>query len=374
MIKTKITELDYLRGLAIIAIVMQHLMGYINYPNAVLGDIIVLSVTWHFINFGLAAFVFISGAACFYNYGCLEDFKYTNYIKKRARQVLIPYLLWSLFYYYYHNQQLGLTFRQLMADFGYNLITGQTSYHLWYIVLIFQFYLLFPVLLKTVDRVRMRVKTEKGFFQIVTGFFLICMLLNWFLLTLLPAIEKQSGSLGLFHGFNEISSHLFVAWIFYFILGGLVGLYPAGFKQWVGKAAPYNMLVWLGLFFYLLYNYSNAIIRQQTGFAVLLNTYPLHRPLIVLFTLSTIINLYRMCIWLSFKNKGVISKALLQINKYSFSIYLAHPFVLDLISKYLYDETCFNPAQKFFLSVFLTMLIIIPVASVIKRVSAVVNR
>ena len=367
MTKTKITELDYLRGLAIIAIVMQHLMGYINHPYAALGDIVVLSVVWHFIIFGLAGFVFISGAACFYNYGSLEDFKYTNYIIKRAKQVLIPYLFWSLFYYYYHDQQLGLTFWQQVTDISCNLITGRASYHLWYIVMIFQFFLLYPIFLKAVEKVRMRVKTEKSFFLAVTGFFFICMLINWFLLTLLPAIEKQSGALGLFHDFNQTSSHLFVAWLFFFVFGGLIGLYPASFKQWVVKATPYNIPVWLGMFFYLLYNYGNAIIRQQNGFMVLLNNYPLHRPLIVLFVLSTIINIYRICIWLSTKNKRVISKALLQISTYSFSIYLAHPFVLDLISKYLYNETCFNPSQKFFLSVFLTMLIIIPATSALKR-------
>jgi len=165
MTKTKIAELDYLRGLAIIAIVMQHTMGYVNHPQAVLGDVIVLSVIWQLLLFGVPAFILLTGATLFYTNSSFESFTYAKYLPKRVSQILIPYLLWTIFYYYFNGLQTSVNLWQQVTAIFYYVLTGRASYHLWFIVMIFQYYLLYPIFLKALIGIKTRVKNEKGFFN-----------------------------------------------------------------------------------------------------------------------------------------------------------------------------------------------------------------
>lgn len=366
MVKTKIEELDYLRGFAIIAIVMQHLMGYINYPHAGLGDVVVLSVTWHLISYGLPAFILISGAALFNSYNDATDFKYSKYLKKRVIKILIPYLLWTVFYFYYFNNQTDINIGQQLTGIFYDIMTGRASYHLWYIVMIFQFYLLFPVFRKALMGIKRRVMTERGFFLLLAAFLILHMALMWFYKYVLPQIAGE-GISKVYYFFYQYSYLFFGLWIFYFILGGISGIYPGRCREWVSKIAPYNFVISLCLFFYLLYSYSSLIVQLPTGFSANARAFPLYRPVVVIFVLSMIINFYRVCSWLRSNPSYIFAKLLKIVGKYSFSIYLAHPLVLHLLIGNLYGVSFLNPAQKFFLSAFITIIVIIVGTFVLKK-------
>lgn len=358
MVKTKIEELDYLRGLAMIAIVMQHVMGYVNHPWAGWGDKVALSVIWQLINFGVPAFVFISGASLFYSYGSVEDFRYTPYLLKRIKLILLPYLLWTIIYYYSSKIQISVNIWQQASDLFYYFITGRVSYHLWFVVMIFQFYLLYPLFLKAILAIKNTVATEKGILLIIMVFFLIYMVITWAYVDIVPGIGEKTDTSRIYLIIDKYSYLLFIWWIFYFVWGGIGGLSPDRFREWIRRLIPYNIFIWCGLFFYQLYTYS---------------AFSLYRPSVVLFVTSTIINIYQICVWLSRKENNIISQLLSQVSKYSFSIYLAHPLVLDLIATKLYSVPYFNPTQKFLLSVLLTFLIIIPGTFFIKLALAYIK-
>lgn len=367
----RIDELDYLRGLAIIAIVMQHLMGYINHPQAVLGDIAVLSVTWHLINYGLPAFVVISGAANYFSCDPEREFNYKTYLWKRTKQTLGPYVLWTIFYYYINGHQVGQVIWEQIKELSFYIATGRVSYHLWYIVMIFQFYLLFPLFRKAFRYFKHKFKTERMFFIGMITLFLLQILGNWFYKFVLPHMGQPPEILRPFFQYIYPFSYLTVLlWVFYLILGGVLGLYPMRFKEWVRKAVPYIIPVWFCLFIYLLSAYNNLIIPLSQGYSAQVRSLSVYHPVVAVYVVLTILLVYRICMVLSAHPSHRIARALKTIGKYSFGIYLAHPFVLQQLAKVFYGLTFLAPYQKFYMTAALTVLIIVLVMIVYKRVLA----
>lgn len=362
--KSRIGELDYFRGLAIIAIVMQHLMGYIDHPQATPGDLAILSVIWHLINYGVPAFVLISGTALFYNYREGENLQYGKFITKRAKQILFPYLLWTIFYFFYDG--LAANSSQLGLDILYYLFTGRAYYHLWFIVMIFQFYLLLPVFRKVFSILQEKVKTRLFFYILMLFIFSVQIVINWFYRYTLSSISMNMEIDGIFHNIYNYAYLLFILWTFYFILGGVIGLKYEASKECIRKVVPYNVLIWFCLFAYLLFDYSNAISLQSSGLNR--DTLSLYHPYVAIFVASTIINVYQICTWLDSNQFKVISMLFRSIGKYSFSIYLAHPLIIDILNHQIYSISYLSPSFKFFLTAILTILIIIPGTVMVQRV------
>jgi len=361
--KARLVELDYFRGIALLAIVAQHLMGYISHPDAVRGDIAVLSVVWHFINFGVPAFVLISGTALFYNYGNREDFNYKKYLGKRARQILIPYFLWTVFYYYFSGKSLGLNLGQQGLQLLYYFFTGRANYHLWFIVMIFQLYLLYPLFSKLFKLVQEKIHNEKSIQGLIILAFICQLIVNYAYLTVWPQITSFLGNSIIYSIFNEHSYLFCLFWVIYFVFGGIIGLNPFRIREWAKKVLPYNAVLWLVLFFYLLYNYANSLTLTQ-----------LYHPCVAVFAVSTMILVYNFCLMLASREQNMVSLIIKTVGKYSFGIYLAHPLILHFITRYLYSVEYLTPTLKFFITFVLTILIITPILAAFKKVRDYVGK
>lgn len=94
-------------------------------------------------------FVFITGLVLFYNYD--GDVHYGVFVRKRFKDIVLPYLPWAVWYAIVF-QHLNLTNAGSLSKLALMLVTGKASYHLWYIVMIVQFYLLFPLLQRIVRK------------------------------------------------------------------------------------------------------------------------------------------------------------------------------------------------------------------------------
>lgn len=153
--KRKITEIDILRAVAIIAVVLIH--G----TSGGVGGLQANSISWSLYfavnklsNFSVPVFVFISGFVLFYSYkDRWHKGQALSFYTKRFRQVLVPYLIASVFYYIYPQLYVTPnTFTVNIPDLLGKLKWGDASYHLYFLVFIMQFYLLFPVMMSLVKR------------------------------------------------------------------------------------------------------------------------------------------------------------------------------------------------------------------------------
>lgn len=90
-------------------------------------------------------------------YGSAEEinggrgkFRYAEFLRRRAVKILVPYVIWCAVYYawfiYFGIYEFDILF------FAENLISGKMMYHLYFVVAIVQYYLLFGVLRSLTER------------------------------------------------------------------------------------------------------------------------------------------------------------------------------------------------------------------------------
>lgn len=148
--KPKLLELDLVRAVAILAVVAIHATSEatVELPFGSRAQLIYLAIN-KLCNFAVPVFILVSGLVLFYRYDNDWGGKQAlQFYMRRVKQVLFPYLLWSFFYYLYNQWVFDRANLHLdWAEFGALLPWADASYHLYFMVIIVQFYLLFPLLM-----------------------------------------------------------------------------------------------------------------------------------------------------------------------------------------------------------------------------------
>jgi len=146
MSRERINEWALLRGFAFLAVVMQHSIGeYIYRSGSIQADSIMLGMLYHFTRFGTLTFVFLAGAILFYQYG--DGRKYRSVIFRRIGDIYVPFVVWTIIYWMVMQWIFNapLLRADSLQDIVQQLFAPTNGYHLWFVIMIFQFYLLFPL-------------------------------------------------------------------------------------------------------------------------------------------------------------------------------------------------------------------------------------
>jgi peptidoglycan/LPS O-acetylase OafA/YrhL len=302
--KTKLLELDIVRAIAILAVLTIHgtSEATVDLQSGSLAQSLYLAVN-KLSNFAVPVFIFLSGVVLFYRYsGDWSARQALVFYRKRIQQIVIPYLIWSLFYYLY-NQWL---YDRANLHFHWNefldlLPWADASYHLYFIIIIVQFYLLFPLL--------MSLCASFGWFR------------RWFWLL---GILVQAVFVAIHHWGSPIEhfSSLCVDYFSLFTLGGFIGLYYEDFIAWINRRYFFVLpaAVLCGVIFMMCFQLEERELLH-------VSTLWYH----LLFTLYAM--LAGMCfIWIGrwlLRHAPKVSKAFLALGAASFGIYLVHPAVLS---------------------------------------------
>ena len=91
------------------------------------------------------AFLFVSACMLTYGYRAFEKLDLRSYFGRRFSAVGVPYLAWTLIYFCFLLPTTTLSLSGTLGHLGYLVATGY--YQLYYLVVIAQFYALFPLLL-----------------------------------------------------------------------------------------------------------------------------------------------------------------------------------------------------------------------------------
>jgi surface polysaccharide O-acyltransferase-like enzyme len=138
--RDRIRAIDALRTISILAVLLIHTTTKV--LEATHYNLVSYSFTL-FLNqlarFAVPLFILISGFVLELNYDHYTS--YWVYLKKRAGRIFIPYIFWSLIYYYFVYTTNHSNLIQV-------LLTGNASYQLYFIPTLCIFYLLFPLLHK----------------------------------------------------------------------------------------------------------------------------------------------------------------------------------------------------------------------------------
>ncbi|WNR43250.1 acyltransferase [Paenibacillus roseipurpureus] len=314
--KPKLTEIDIVRAIAIIAVVLIHGTSDATLLAVGTGSQALFFILNKASLFTVPLFIWISGLVLFYSYYDRWEPGMTRvFWAKRLQKIVIPYVLWSIFYYVYNQWMFHGT---VHVDAWYLfklLLSGNASYHLYYMIIIVQFYVLFPLVMTAVTKFKR--------------------LSKW----LIPlGIGIQAASYTFHHWVAPLPEYasLCLSYTAMFSFGAYMGIYykqmlawALRFKRWLIPLALLSGAAFVGMLYLQLEiaSFDNTLIELT------LLVYCLAIPLpCVLWARSQVARASRHHANTSRKNAKAsrLATSLNAVGAASFGIYLAHPAILTL--------------------------------------------
>jgi surface polysaccharide O-acyltransferase-like enzyme len=300
--RERLTEFDLLRILAALCVIAIHVTARYDLQQSELAYVL-NQATRNAVPF----FVIMSGFLLYY----LDRQRWLGsgaFFRKRFGRVLWPYLLWTLIYYLLSNHYLGVAWsgwQNWLLQLGQHLLHGTGFFHLYFLVIIFQLYLLYPLL-------RIWVKKQAAFALVIS------LLLSLAGQTAVYLQEMQLITLPPLNGFLYCT--LFPLWLFYFVLGMYLAEKRAGFEAWLQKKAVLLGLLTLAALVLLLLESRYTQTWELTI-----------KPSILLYTLSSYCFFYALALRLREHIPVSRAQRLEWLSGQSFLIFLLHPLILSIL-------------------------------------------
>lgn len=272
---------------------------------------------------GVPVFFCLSGLVLFYAYFKREFTRelVIDFYKKRLKYIVIPYIVISSIYVTYYNflYYSYPSAGEMLKSYYTFIIHGNASYHTYFLYVLIQFYLLFPMMLWLVKKITF----------IKPWIFIIGLV-----------IQLGFWKLNIQYGWATNTAILFVSYISFFLLGGQLGIYYLQIREWMinkkglllsvfglGYLVVISMLAIMD--YHLFSNTFSELVQKVSFFSVsgvqtmLWMTQGILAS-IVLILIGLFINEYKI---------EKVKSFLLEIAACSFGIYLFHPLVLAYIGK-----------------------------------------
>jgi peptidoglycan/LPS O-acetylase OafA/YrhL len=156
--RRRLDHIDAMRPVKQAAVISTHTLVFFA-PLATSSTVVGLIMLTRF---SRDAFLFVSACMLAYSYRDTATIKLSTYFKRRFVSVGVPYLVWTVIYYFYTSLHTvssapyyaftgtGVFSIVGLHHFIHLLLTGY--YHLYFLILIMEFYVVFPVLLIFVRR------------------------------------------------------------------------------------------------------------------------------------------------------------------------------------------------------------------------------
>ncbi|WP_046214435.1 acyltransferase [Paenibacillus wulumuqiensis] len=325
--KQRLGEIEILRGMAFAAVVLQHSIAHYSVvPEVTAGDGVRLTLMLLAAKFAVPAFIFITGLVLFYNYDGVIS--YSSFIRKRFKDIIVPYLLWSLLYAGL-NGTYARPVIEWLPDVTRYWYTGKSSYHLWYIVMIIPMYLLFPFL-RTIVRKAVQWTSDRRYGILIlpgvlfAGYELILLLRPW-----LSELAQAWQIPVLMPYFTTYADRNIVYYLYYFLLGALAGLHINTFLDTL-RRVKFPVVLLCGLF--VVY-YTGLVMggypldatygRRFIGLTLL-------QPLMAVFLTASVLLVYQLALSITKSGGDRHRQFWITISRYSYGGYLAHALMLRI--------------------------------------------
>ena len=146
----RIPAIEYIRGVSMLGVVGIHVGSqYLANPSPNLALVALFEIATRF---AVPIFFFISAFGLFYHLDVKAPFDYGKFLLRRARTVLIPYIVWSIFYMLHYTVLFRDTMLLHLNVLVKYLFYGFGSYQLYFMVILLWFYLLMPLWIWLVRR------------------------------------------------------------------------------------------------------------------------------------------------------------------------------------------------------------------------------
>jgi peptidoglycan/LPS O-acetylase OafA/YrhL len=312
-----LVQIDALRVLSCFSVVAVHTFAA-PYPPESVGQ---GSVTF-LLHYSREIFLFVSALVLVRTYyprmgenGRLAD--ESGFRLRRLRMIGVPYLWWTTIYYaisVFHDRAttpVGAAAGDMPLHWVYLVVTGNGSYHMYFMLVTLQYAVAFPLVLRLL-------RATRGYH-------------GW---VLLASLVAQAAVLYCYQwvflppeGWRAlIGDASLPAYQFWLVAGAVVGLHLRRCHQWVMRYRWWLVAVVPAAAAVLLWTY----FVELPGRGALGASSPL-QPVMIMWSLVVLAVLYLVSVWLMSRGPAGVRGSFSYLAQLSFGVYLAHPMVLDLV-------------------------------------------
>ncbi len=340
-------ELDPLRAITAFCVVAVHVVALTIFLNHTTMGVEIQNALVVALHFTREEFIFVTAFALIYVYYG-KPFELKKFWVKRSIGVLLPYSIWSAIYVAVNVPgQAPLAYIQTTLI---DIVSGNASFQLYYILLTLQFYIIFPLFLLFMKRV-----ARHPWKVLIVSFVLEVLLLyadyRW-------VQQGTLASTGFWQFFAEYQNRFILIYQFYFVLGGFAALY---FQQVRSFVLRYGWLIAYGFLaatatLWLHFVLQLRVYQESMGYAT-----SVLQPIMAFYSLAVILfSFWLVCRWASHKQQDkhprgyhiwqVLADA-------SFGVYLIHVLFLMAILKWVLPamSAAWPIAVRVFLTWFMTV-------------------
>ena len=269
--------------------------------------------------FSVPIFLFLSG------YGLAKNFKKNklttrDFYLKRGTRVLLTYIFITIIFTIFinHKIHLGLffnsnTFLSQLKKLGFIFLTGRADYHTYFLSIIIQLYILFPILYK---------------FRMPVIWFLF-LVLN--ILYTYPVYDLVKDNLFFY---PYLPAFVSLPWLVYFYGGIIFVKYEELILQKINKYSNKSILFFSCLFSLTTYSYVILEFISRSKYNPVAGNFDhFHRLSILLYSISIWWLFFILLRKRSDHQTENIPIYFREISSLTFSIYLYHPSILRLLQK-----------------------------------------
>ncbi len=340
--KAKKTEINVLNIFLCLLVMLIHCMGNaVSQTDPELGSYAVSAAIFRLSSFAVQGFIFLSAVKLFMK---KDGAPYGQFMLRRITSVFLPYIFYVLVYYlirlFSKNEEFDILY------FIRSVFIGDMHAHFYFVVLIMQFYLLFPLFKKLYDKENAAAVTALSFCVSLAFQFAFPHALN------------------LLFGIDFIyTDRIFLTYFAYWTLGAFAGINYEAFKAALFKI-KYPVFICFLIFAAILCPENYRVMRFSEyipGFGELFFAYTFP-AILTFFILANLISDLRI-----FKS-GFFSL----MNKVSYRVYLIHPIVLCLFDKLFGEILKDNPAALNIIRYLAVVIISFAVSMLIEKLKEVV--
>lgn len=321
--KPRLAAIEYIRGISMMGVIGIHVGSqYLSNPTANPHLIALFEI---FTRFSVPIFFFISAFGLFYNLDIHAPFDARHFYVRRIKTVLIPYLVWSVFYILHDSLLYGTGLPSPFYFCGL-LFFGSAKYQLYFLVILLWFYLLMPLWIALVRRLTLRGLGVLLVLQVLFDY--------WssfsvpFNLYVYGLPDDSLLKPLLMYRLNYWVLH----YLFIFLLGGWLAVHIDAFHRFMQECrTAITVLFYLSMASLLGYYY--ALLAQGQTPLDGINTAHQLCPAGIFYTLMA--SLFFFTIFTYQRYPSVLNPALHLLGKHSYFAYLVHPLFITYLARFL---------------------------------------
>lgn len=320
--RPRLEAIQFIRGISMLAVLGIHIGSiYSENPTAsasLVGLFVIAS------RFAVPIFFFISAFGIFYNMDISSSFGYKNFLRRRLKAILIPYLVWSVFYMFQSPimemlsiKNFDLSLLPTIPDIFTALIIGTAKYHIYFLVILLWFYVFMPLWIPLIKKINI---------PLLCLLFLLQITFNYVSTGWMWSIQPENPFLNLL--FNYRLNYWVVHYLFIFVLGGWLAVHYDGFKSFMNRyfvIVTAFFLVMLGM---MEYDFGRLLLSGSTVLEAADSIQQLS-PTGICYTLASC--LFFFTLFTRQPYPKMFNSPLNFLGKHSYFIYLSHPFFINII-------------------------------------------